>query len=841
MANSKNTIQNIPLTGNLNLNTLKTDVSQFEGYNAKNSTVFGGALNPFWEKSSELFDKDTSFSFFNNKGNCYSLVKDEGQIKLYKDDLVVDGLIGNYVTKTVKMDVPNNTVVAVHCSDGKNLYLTKNGKLFLDGTLIVSLGFTNVFDAQIWVNNTKQYVIALDYTNYQFIALDSYTVTYNSGATSSGTTLLSSSTPLFTGGKEGTDDFTAYLLINSGKVAGSATAPVAKKFSWANGALSYTDSNTFAVEKLEEPFAFATETFDLTKVVTDNTLEVQQFCGRLVEKENDNYKMGSKYIGVSGGFIPCPIGKYTGLASIYYQDDGLISIGSIGEPVNAIYDYGRNMVATWSKNDIYSVTYQRHDGSWQCYMAVPVSSVTTDVQKYLEAMLFDKRYIFFKVKTGNDYELKVYDTETDQLVTNASNQDWIISEPPYSNSAPTENFGSFYVAGVNACYEINNAKFVGYLPNPFEVSYSPPLGTLVLPDNVPDNVQYFCSTGDEVMSAVYFGREPQYFGAIASDDATGNTILPLSVNAEIIPGYSNNDLVKEGTTVYPLMYFNNNQKTYTYYLSSAVENMTSVFSLQGQSYAVDDTSIYTIAFSNGVVSNVTPVCYKKNMIFIGTLPTQAIFWSKFNKTFYSFTGDRILSKMFEASDINSIHYVGQNPSSLSLWICTDTGIYIMSETDMYKLDFASHYVSFHDKFAYILVDGETNKIVHAITLYKNDDEDDLVKIPVKLQTKFYGLGGEKKAVMDCWYLRLWDKDKTPVTIKVKDTTITDTTKVTHEKPYKINKDDYDENGIVYIRHQPQFQECVAMQLELESPISIYQLSLGVNVNDSVAQTSKYNF
>ena len=42
MANSKNTIQNIPLAAPLNMNMLKTEVKQFNGYNEKNSTVFGG-------------------------------------------------------------------------------------------------------------------------------------------------------------------------------------------------------------------------------------------------------------------------------------------------------------------------------------------------------------------------------------------------------------------------------------------------------------------------------------------------------------------------------------------------------------------------------------------------------------------------------------------------------------------------------------------------------------------------------------------------------------------------------------------------------------------------------
>ena len=52
---------------------------------------------------------------------------------------------------------------------------------------------------------------------------------------------------------------------------------------------------------------------------------------------------------------------------------------------------------------------------------------------------------------------------------------------------------------------------------------------------------------------------------------------------------------------------------------------------------------------------------------------------------------------------------------------------------------------------------------------------------------------------------------------------------------------YDVNNQVYIRYQPKYQTAVAMQLELESDIAIYQISLGVNATDTVTQQSKFNF
>ena len=389
-----------------------------------------------------------------------------------------------------------------------------------------------------------------------------------------------------------------------------------------------------------------------------------------------------------------------------------------------------------------------------------------------------------------------------------------------------------FANGVNAGFEISNTEFVGYLPNPY-IGFN-------LPKNYDIVFSGYYTVGDTAQSAEYQGNDPQYYGTTYPIDPNGNVILPVSIGSQIIKGYSNNDMVKEGNTAYPMIYWNNNQKVYAYYLLAGVENITNVFSLQGQQYAVDDENIYAVAFNGGVVSQVQSVSYKKNLTFLGTLPTQAVFWSDYNKTFYAFTGDRILSKMFEASDIHKILYVGQNPSSLSLWVCTDTGIYVLSDTDQFKLNFISKMIEFQPQKTLLLTEGEENNEIHTVSLYLDEGEEGEM-IPVKLETSYYGLGNEMKAVMDCWYLRLFDENNTKGYVKAKVHTITDITRHTEEKTFEVNPSDYDENHIVYLRFQPKYQECVSMQLELETNLGIYQISLGVNTTDSTAQVSKFNF
>ncbi|MCQ2247701.1 MAG: hypothetical protein MJZ50_01700 [Treponema sp.] len=872
MANSKNTIQRIPLNGMLNMNTLKTEVKQFEGFNEKNSTVFGGTLSPFYDKTSDLFSSTDSYTVFNSKGQSFSLVKENDRINLYRDKKLVEGIYGNMVTETRELNVPNhNTVVAVGTPDGGVLYVTKDGKVYKDDKLVHTFTISDVVEGQIWYSENAARIVVINKTHYDFVKIDShdYTVlaTYYFELKEN---LTDSSVPMLTGGIESTGLFKICIVPNAGRrkgppYKGTPNLPdrLEQKARWIDGDGGYNVNSTeredfYLVEDFSNP-GYLLKDKKWVSSPYDGTTEIYPYSLRglsyvsnrtgtsplIRETETFNYTdylpFDFRFCGVQDGFVPCPVGpKYSKDGSIYYMDGSIISIGHLNQPIAPPLSFNRIMISTYRIGNTTSFTYQTTDYKWYCYSAKSVSDSEVSKES-LKEMVFDKRYLFIK---NNEVGLTIYDIEEDRIEPKVKELDWILAEPPVCLNLNTYEAiralsdtvtGSVYCSGVNAGYMINNAKFIGYLPNPYVVNFSPPLEMLTFP-KVPDSAQFYCSTGSTVQSAKYVGNDPQFYGTTYAIDSNSNVIIPVSQKGEIVSGYSNNDLVIENHTTYPLMYWNNNQKTYSYFLLSGIENMTNVFSLQGQSYAVDDSNIYTTSFSNGVVSNVTPVCYKKNMDFKGTLPTQAIFWSDFNKSFYAFTGDRVLTKMFEASDIGEIKYVGQNPSSLSLWFCTDKGIYVISDTDTYKLNYNASYVDFYKKFAMIVVDGEENQELHLVSLY--DVENDAEMVPVKLKTAYYGINGEQKAVMDCWYLRLFDENRTEGDVKVKVNTITDVTRHTEEKVFHVKPSDYDDNNIVYLRYQPKYQECTAMQLELESPIGIYELAIGVNATDSTAQISK---
>jgi len=866
MANSKNTIQNIPLNGELCMNSLKTEVKQFNGFNEKNSTVYGGTLSPIYKKTTELFDKDNSYTVYNSQGVPYTLVYDTSSgspmVRLYVNNTFKAG-VPACLEKTEKLSVPSNTIVAAKMLTFPEGTVDNRTVVYVDSTGWVGginrliNGLSNVVEAQIW-----QDITVVDGVTWCGVVVCAIAesglakVIYYKRSNQGGWTVYESPTvrtngttsPVITG------IFPYVSICASGKVSSyeAYKLPVSKDD---DGVITF-GSWSQDTEHFYRQYPDCINVQEIT-MHGGNTkrYELQQFaCRERVFSTGDFYYNGRSFgrTGHDGdGYIPCPLGAplLDGVVSpvsvkerrtVFYQNGALLSIGNSGQAIDAVGEYERSLISAYDYSDWGWITYKKVSGDWYCYTYSRINRWSDSVVDFLKKMIIDDRFIIMKNGIAISW---VYDIEKGENNNRLTSLDWIISTPPIGSSSSTT--GVVFGGGINAGYAQSGEQLVGYLPNPY-VMYDCPVDSFlqaVTPGQGSFRFtrlfQLYMSMGNTVQSAEYYGSDSLYKGTFYPIDANGNPIMPISSNAELIKGYSNNDLVKEGSTVYPLMYFDNNTKIYAYQLLAGMYNVTGSFSLQGQQYTVDDENIYMITYNAGVISNVTPVAYKRNLTFLGTLPTQAIFWSDFNKTFYAFTGDRILSKMFEASDINKIKYVGQNPASLSLWICTDTGTYVLSDSDMFKLDEATEKVYFQPDRASMVVPGETKNESHVISLYKVDEDSE--KVPVKIQTAYYGLGSEMKAVMDCWYIRLFDADKTEGYVKVKVNTITDVARHTEEKTFKIEPADYDDNHTVYLRYQPKYQECVAMQLELETNLGIYQISLGVNATDAVAQQSKFNF
>lgn len=955
MANAKNTIQNIPLIGNLNLNTLKTDVSQFEGFNEKNSTIFGGELAPFYKK----------YNGFNGKfwGSDYSVIFDDTDpyFLTYSgyDNQTIDGRIldknNNYVMHartciplTSKINVDNaiwatqfynNIGIFQMKIDISDPYLLKwkcvhaNVESLLDPDKYlseaewqnISLGRTYENKIKIIAGITQNAshecvlklvceVIDKNFYYNHYIDLNIIHFTYNpSNRSIEASTNVARNRHMIhlpdnlyrVDSTITMTDWEIYWFQHSGKVT---KMPLIYKFSYTDVGFDDIFSNnreeSFANNIVTEYYltnintphlpnssAYLTDILDRGPLVNFNPsydrpypaktykitpyyLEKAFFTSASYESEarletikiNYNYEATTghngegfvqHYINIDGRYIPNISEQnrtfYLGLTML---DAGISNITYCGIPIALANSIDPSTITFFGgHNNIYGVSYSINN-IWYSFTGIgTLSSGSQYTNDLLKNIIIDNRYILFMSpdRSSINFSNVMYDIKTKTLISNINYLGYVPELIPSVSGDSSGYTSAYYGSGFNASYENNPTNpFTGYLPNAINMSFLPAgdsthhVGYYSTPRPYEDDlgIQFYLSVGDLVSSATYKGEDPKYDGVVYPIDEMGNIIYPISLNSKIIKGYFNNDMISTSGQAYPLIYYNNNIKKYGYYALASVSNITGTFNVQTQPYAYDNNNIYSVTFSNGVISDISAICYKENIDYIGTLPKTAIFYSKFNRTFYQFTGDAVLAPMFEASDINTIYNVYTNPSTLSLWIHTDKGIYVLSDKDMFKLPYIDiRTIKFLKNSIIIAYIGEEMGAdvicTDTLSLIKEDETAEI--IPIKVETKYYGLGNEQKAAYDCIYIRAHADDKRSGYIKLNVNTITNTSDEVESKTFKIEPAMYDSNNIIYVKYQPKFQSAVAMKLNLETNLGIYSVSVGVNVADTVAQVSRHNF
>ena len=592
------------------------------------------------------------------------------------------------------------------------------------------------------------------------------------------------------------------------------------------------------------------------------------------------------------GFIPTPIGYninyyasefYKGSTnnnlwmqgkSIFYQSGNIMSVSYNGIPIcepNTIYN-------TTLSCTYYSGTYHQFDTGWYSYYYEKNAVPNILCNRYICRKSESKKAAVFDIESNSivDYSIYLGYISTLFPVLYAGHSTCPVGNYKYVFPIVSNKISEVYIskyltgaqfgAGYNVLYNLKNSNLTGYTPNQYIMTHSIHADSATARGEVLDYskinsalqqqngslpryaIDIFASFGNQVLTAEYVGELSYLSGTVYPINADDNIVLPISYDSTLIKGYANNDLIKNTISnhTYPLVYSNLSTPIYAYYQMSMLNTAEGSFTLQTNTYIFDSTYIYSVVYSGGMIANVQNAAYKANLEYLGSLPSRAIFYSSFNKALYQFTGDGIISKMLDASDIDEILYVGQNPATMSIWICTDKGILIISDNDMYRLEIIASNVYFYKNMASIIYEKDDKEVPEQIDIMRSDISlydlgNEAEEIPVRLKTCFYGLGSELKANYDCWYIRLHSKNRKEGNLTMKINTITDKGFETEEKPEHIEPSKYDSNDMIYIKYQPKYQSAVAMQLELESDIPIYQVSLGVNTADAVTQTAKFNF
>ena len=418
----------------------------------------------------------------------------------------------------------------------------------------------------------------------------------------------------------------------------------------------------------------------------------------------------------------------------------------------------------------------------------------------------------------------------------------------------------YFATAQGANYEVLNRPFISTL--------FPPYASAVPKNNLKmtHTIVQSCYTPDEEDVDVYRGKQantgnvPDYIysqtgliGGRTSKDTRAPTdyqnqrlvdtnyafsfTLTPSIFAKFISGFINQGIIIDNNHSYLQVFANTTKPVFAINFVSQLEGVESAFIIQGQYFAVINGSIYRYDSSTSAISAVVNI---GDMILLGYTPYQALFFSKTNRTIYTFVGDNTLSLLVQADEIEQIYSSVYNPNTCSIYVLASSGIYIFGSDQLLRLDITGYKKGYPLGLGAAFVsDTDTMFISYTRDNKPSWVQSDMKKIPIELETKFYGEGNNIKSVNDCVYIRLYDEHKGAGKVVLKCQTLNEGTWVSEEKTFDINSEMWDKvHKTLFLRYQPKYQEGAGFSVSIKSPFCI--ASLDISETPQTVQNSKNN-
>lgn len=342
-----------------------------------------------------------------------------------------------------------------------------------------------------------------------------------------------------------------------------------------------------------------------------------------------------------------------------------------------------------------------------------------------------------------------------------------------------------------------------------------------------ENAKYISSIGygsaDQVVTYKDFSLE----GTLYPQNTDNNMLYNLPVLFEAKDSYINEMFVTDKKSSYILVKAQNRETLLGYYLLTETE-VNNIFLTQGQFYGINDEYIYSVGLDNSVVSINGVVANKQDLMFLGAFPTMALFWSKLDKSLYSFTGDAIMQKVKEAYRINNIYNVYCDPSRLTMIISTDIGVIIIYQNQTMLLEEMKEPIEhiYYDSNTYVLDD----------TLLSLSEQENYEPQNIKLHTEYYGVGSGVKSVNDCVYIRI-AKGKKNGFIKFQSFVLNDRSTASEEKTVDLPDSVFDPiTKSAFIKYQPKNQAGLGFSVKIETTNPVVSMAIG-HKPESIANTA----
>lgn len=396
--------------------------------------------------------------------------------------------------------------------------------------------------------------------------------------------------------------------------------------------------------------------------------------------------------------------------------------------------------------------------------------------------------------------------------------------PPYASAVPRDNFRMAQTI-VQACYTPDEEDIDLYRGRQADIG------------NVPDYI--YSQTGlkggkSYITSEVSTSYQNQKL--VDTNYAFSFTLIP-SIFAKFISGFINQGIIIDNNHSYLQTFANTTKPVFAINFVSQLEGVESAFIIQGQYFVIINGSIYKY---DSVTSTISAVINIGDMILLGYTPYQALFFSKTNRTVYTFVGDNTLSLLVQADEIEQIYSSVYNPNTCSIYVLASSGIYIFGSDQLLRLDITGYTRGYPLGLGAAFVSDTDTMFIS----YTRDNkpawvQSDMKRIPIELETKFYGEGNNIKSVNDCVYIRLYDENKGAGKVVLKCQTLNEGTWVSEEKTFDINSEMWDKvHKTLFLRYQPKYQEGAGFSVSIKSPFCI--ASLDISETPQTVQNSKNN-
>ena len=356
-------------------------------------------------------------------------------------------------------------------------------------------------------------------------------------------------------------------------------------------------------------------------------------------------------------------------------------------------------------------------------------------------------------------------------------------------------------------------------------------------NSIPEYKMTLMSRPDYITFLYNFGFEDDY----TIEEANQLLAAPLLAKFyqyDILNYMEMGDFVKApilriGTFDYPI-----------YYLLSSQEDFDIFFVIQTAAFGIKDGYVYSLVFENGILTNITRVASCKGLEFIASTPLNALFWAKQNQTLYSFKGNCLFEQGQTLDEVSSVIQAKYNPETTEVFLCTDKYVLVSAVNYTYKIPIVCTDI-FFSKYGFVLRYTENSQSKLSVFTYNEDfwTDQTVTRVPIEIETSYYGIGNNSLTVIDCVYLRIYNNLKPIGTQHPEYTTYLEISADCICADHTIKHDNgriwsgqpsstqdnllvFDEHNTAYIRWQPKIQNVVGMKINIETNCCITFMAVG---------------